>query len=829
MWFWTPLPHGVAMSGPESPCAYLAVLSPSVCAIHNLSDADGIWQRVLAAAGCGVLSTRSFRTQSEAVCWLTGDVVPGAVDACARLDDHPLLTSTSWPSEGLLAVVSRASTSTFPLSKAGCVAALARLRDPQADTCVVRGFLRSGDAWMWLASEAGASLLDVVACTGPSSDSHSSAATPTATSGLTLLPDRGHHVLGDPREVSRSSARRGAPSRVTEVASSALTFDESHGDTLALLESAPSTGPQSGDESTWKQQTPGVQTVSRCTVNTIAERFRPAKKARVGGFCHPSTSGTTRGGVLRRPSDALHFSTLPASARASRGRGSREAGFDGSSFLEDLLLPGAAPFPPSVPAADPETAVPSTGIIGLLATEGKWALVAERIWALNKSIFISGGPGAGKSTLLRRLNAFLLTCFAGIGEVVVVAPTGTAAKTAGGVTYHSFFGFQRDYQPKNQDPVQEAAEMLATSRFGPVKKRLSRVRALLLDEVSLVPADKLSVMYQLIRQSRPYPAHPCLWFAFGDFLQLRPVHGEQAFMSPCWSEMFGDAVLELTGAFRQKDPLFIRAVDDARRGHCSQAVLDLVRGCWVEGRQYEEMKSSIFHLMPRHKDVLMHNRACLEMLSPGRRPASFEAVDTIAVDPDRDTSRPAPALDAVSDQTRAAALADCVAPPSVPHCLHARVMIVNNRRSAIGICHGSIGTIFSYDHDGTPVVRLDNYSLPHDADRGSWGLRDAGDTWMEVACPPAPFSARILAVPGVLAVRHQVPFVLGWASTIHMSQSLTISEAVLDLAECFEAGMVTTALSRVGERGCMHVKSFSASRLFADPDAVAKYRAWQRL
>jgi len=442
---------------------------------------------------------------------------------------------------------------------------------------------------------------------------------------------------------------------------------------------------------------------------------------------------------------------------------------------------------------------------------------------------VSGGPGAGKSTLLRKLRSFLAQRYAADGEVIVLAPTGTSAKTAGGMTYHSFFGFGREYVPLRQDPKEEAERLLATGRYGPIKLRLRQVRALLLDEISLVPAANLSVMYELLAivQSN---TRPCLWFAFGDFLQLGPVKGEMAYTAPCWSTLFGNAFLDLTGTFRQRDPGFIRAIRDARVGNCSKAVEQLIKDCWVEGRAYDQVKTTVLHLMPRHKAVVRHNRECLSLLAPGAPPQVFTAVDTVELDPDRDMSRKVPNLESVSANTRAAALADCVAPPALAHCLHARVMFTSNRKKELGVCHGSIGFIVGYDEtDGSPIVRLENHALPAGVQRGSLGLRDMGDTWIEVACPAVQFTARVLASPGVLAVRMQVPLVLGWASTIHMSQSLSISEAVLDLSECFEAGMVHTALSRVPNKTQLHIKSFSAGRLFADRSAMKLYDEWRRL
>jgi len=69
-------------------------------------------------------------------------------------------------------------------------------------------------------------------------------------------------------------------------------------------------------------------------------------------------------------------------------------------------------------------------------------------------------------------------------------------------------------------------------------------------------------------------------------------------------------------------------------------------------------------------------------------------------------------------------------------------------------------------------------------------------------------------------VREQVPFVLGWAITVHLSQRLTLTEAVLDLDSSFEAGMVHTAVSRVSDSCNVYVKTFNALRLFAAPNVM---------
>lgn len=69
-------------------------------------------------------------------------------------------------------------------------------------------------------------------------------------------------------------------------------------------------------------------------------------------------------------------------------------------------------------------------------------------------------------------------------------------------------------------------------------------------------------------------------------------------------------------------------------------------------------------------------------------------------------------------------------------------------------------------------------------------------------------------------VLFQGPFVLGWAITVHRSQSLTLSEPVLDIAGALGTGMITAAICRVGDRNRMHVQSIPGNSLLADSAAV---------
>lgn len=352
----------------------------------------------------------------------------------------------------------------------------------------------------------------------------------------------------------------------------------------------------------------------------------------------------------------------------------------------------------------------------------------------------------------------------------------------------------------------------------------------------MVSAATFDVMCELLRQSRPERSPPCQVNTFADFLQLGPKGGWRlAFSSRSWEQLYGKHMLELTVVHRQQDAAFVRAIRDARFGLCSPAVEALVEDSSVTEEQYKSLMCSVLHLMPRHEDVERHNFECLMELCNGKPPRISEAVDTVELDKDRDAgstsqNHGAPLdLERISEHSRNAALFDCVAPRQVRHCVGARVMLKRNMYLALGLYHGSIGRLASYKNESTPIVRFDQHERPSSMRRGTQGVYDAVADWVEVECPPVAFQARMMANPGVVAVRRQVPLALGRGITIHRSQSLSLTEAVLDIGHAFGPGMVNAAISRVSIKSRMHVKSFAVSHLFADPKALKFYKDGVRL
>lgn len=265
--------------------------------------------------------------------------------------------------------------------------------------------------------------------------------------------------------------------------------------------------------------------------------------------------------------------------------------------------------------------------LGQLATEGNWGALFSLLVSRNRSTFVTGSPGVGKSTFLKGFHIFLKEKWPHEGEVVIVAPTGSSAKTASRQTYHSFFGLPRDYQDDLDVPAAEAGRILKQDRFRFISRRLGQVRVLLLDGVSMVPASRLFVMVALLHLSQPATSPPCVLYAFGDLLQLGPLSGSLAFLSAAWRELFGMTILELALVHRQSDSSFVQVIKDARNGRCSSAVESLMNDCALSDERYEELKCNVFHLMPRYEEVQKHNAHCLQVLCGNKSPLVSIAID----------------------------------------------------------------------------------------------------------------------------------------------------------------------------------------------------------
>jgi len=180
-----------------------------------------------------------------------------------------------------------------------------------------------------------------------------------------------------------------------------------------------------------------------------------------------------------------------------------------------------------------------------------------------KSVFISGGGGTGKTHLIRYIRQ------ENIDECVACAPTWVAAHLFGGeslnkalkiaptVTYKMIYADNGEIDP-------DWAEQELKPRG------IKKIKMLILDEISMISGDMLMIIdkkLQIINKSSARFGGAQV-IASGDFAQLTPipkvVKYQYAFEAPCW--IFNKTLYPLRVPHRQRAEDMVNALNNIRYG-----------------------------------------------------------------------------------------------------------------------------------------------------------------------------------------------------------------------------------------------------------------------
>jgi ATP-dependent DNA helicase PIF1 len=127
-----------------------------------------------------------------------------------------------------------------------------------------------------------------------------------------------------------------------------------------------------------------------------------------------------------------------------------------------------------------------------------------------------------------------------------------------------------------------------------------------------------------------------------------------------------------------------------------------------------------------------------------------------------------------------------------------RVLLIKNMDVSIGLVNGSTGTIKDCLEESV-VVEFDN-GITENIQKVEWELEIDNS---KVFCK-------------------QIPLMLAYSITIHKSQSLSLTEAILDLDDCFCNHMVYVALSRIKSLEGVYLKSFDPKKITVN-DKLLEY------
>jgi len=385
-----------------------------------------------------------------------------------------------------------------------------------------------------------------------------------------------------------------------------------------------------------------------------------------------------------------------------------------------------------------------------------------------KNVFITGSAGTGKTYLLNEYTQYLKERRV---YPTIVAPTGIAASHLGGQTIHSFFALGiRESIDKGY------VEFLMDKKY--LKTRFSKLKLLIIDEVSMISPELFSSMDLILRgfKGTDAPFGGVQVVISGDFFQLPPVskvpkEKRFAWQSPAWKAL-DLKTCYLQEKFRQDDERLIQVLDDIRSGKISASSEAL-----LAGRHEKELSTA----------------------TPTKLYTHNVDVDRINLD-ELNKLEGAPKLFACETKGSAKNIEKIFKSSLVLEELALKkgavVIFIKNNLEA-GYVNGTTGTVESFSPiDKMPIVRTtDGRKIKLDLE--DWSLENDNGT--------------------VTATVTQVPLRLAWAITIHKSQGMTLDAAEIDLSKTFETGQGYVALSRIKNIDGLRLMGLNSMALRVDP------------
>jgi ATP-dependent exoDNAse (exonuclease V) alpha subunit len=395
-------------------------------------------------------------------------------------------------------------------------------------------------------------------------------------------------------------------------------------------------------------------------------------------------------------------------------------------------------------------------------------ITALDILKSGKNVFMTGSAGTGKTYLLRQYIQYLKERRI---HPTVVAPTGIAASHLKGQTIHSFFALGiRDTVVDNG-----YVEFLLEKSY--LKSRFSKLKVLIIDEVSMVSPEIFSSMDKVLRafKNNPEPFGGVQVVISGDFFQLPPVSREFkekrfAWQSPVWKSLELKSCY-LQEKFRQDDDRLISVLDDIRSGEVSQNSQSILEQCFHTELDTKVQATKLF---THNIDVNRINIEELNALKGKAQTFKYSSKGTAKnIEKIFKTSLVLEEITLKKD---------------------AMVIFVKNNPEKDYV-NGTTGVVMGFEGD-IPVVKTSTGQKIRVVAE-DWILEnDKGEN---------------------VATVSQIPLRLAWAITIHKSQGMTLDAAQIDLSQTFEVGQGYVALSRLKNIKGLHLLGLNEMALKVDP------------
>ena len=389
-------------------------------------------------------------------------------------------------------------------------------------------------------------------------------------------------------------------------------------------------------------------------------------------------------------------------------------------------------------------------------------LAADFINQTSEHIFLTGKAGTGKTTFLKYIHKNTFK------NVIVAAPTGVAAINAGGVTLHSLFQLPFEpYLPGVSNPLKKTFYRFSKQKID----MLNQLELLIIDEVSMLRADVLDCIDEILRRirrdSRPFGGIQILYI--GDMFQLPPVakDDEWELLKSYYESTFffhsrvirktEPVYIELKTVYRQGDPVFIDLLNRIRNNIATQDDLNELNKRYNPSFTPKDEEKYIILTTHNYRSDTINNRKLDELTTEKRTFTGHIEGD----------------------------FPDYALPTDIDLHLKAGAQVMFIRNDADGrFFNGKIATISRIDADQIYVY------LP-DINEEIWVQKEE---WENMRYSLNKESGKI--EDEKLGSFVQYPLRLAWAITIHKSQGLTFEKAIIDAGASFAAGQTYVALSR---------------------------------
>ena len=312
-----------------------------------------------------------------------------------------------------------------------------------------------------------------------------------------------------------------------------------------------------------------------------------------------------------------------------------------------------------------------------------------------------------------------------------------------------------------------------------LRHRFSELQAVIIDEVSMVNQNSLEHINQHLNEIFG-TAHDVfgglMVILVGDLLQLPPVRGSRVFQENQLNPLLNIDMLwhyfqmiELTEVVRQKDPVFIKLLNNCRIGEVTDDDIAILQSRHVDN--FLPYPKDIIHLYAENASVAKHNDDMLKKLHT--QSYTIPAVDKLP--PGVLSIR---SLIYNKTQMELSGLAT-----SFNIRLGAVCMITQNIDIEDRLINGSIGTVAHIKcHDGKPFViymkfsderagqnvkRTDSFARLHD--------------YVPIKKVESEVSIRSFRGANIRFRRKQFPLMLSYAATIHKVQGQQFPKALLVL------------------------------------------------